>query len=121
MPKKILIIDDEPHLVKIFESRLKANGYDVVYAFDGQEGLDKAKQEKPDLIILDHRMPKLDGYEVYKILRSDAAYPNIPIVMLTASGTADWIKTGMEKGMDAYITKPVKPDLLLGIIEGLLR
>jgi two-component system, OmpR family, alkaline phosphatase synthesis response regulator PhoP len=121
--KKILIVDDEPNLVKLCEIRLKASGYEVVTAHDGQEALDKVKQEMPDLIILDHMMPKLDGFEVCRLLKSDEvyeAYKDIPIVMLTASGQAQEIVTGLQKGVAAYITKPFKSDVLLGIIKGLV-
>lgn len=121
MAKKILIVDDEPNITKLMESRLRANGYEVVTACDGQEGLDKAKEEKPDLIILDVTMPKFNGYEVCHMLRSDKLYDSIPIVMLTASGQATDIQKGMEKGADAYISKPFKSIILLGIINGLIR
>jgi DNA-binding response OmpR family regulator len=117
--KKILIVDDEPNLVKLCEARLVASGYDVVTACDGQQGLDKVKECKPDLIILDHMMPVLDGFEVCRILRASEEYKDIPIVMLTASGQASEIETGLKKGVTAYVTKPFKSEVLLGIIKGL--
>lgn len=120
MSKKILIVDDEPNLVKLCEVRLKSSGYEVMTAHDGQEGLDKVKQEMPDLIILDHMMPKLDGFEVCRILKASEEFSDIPIVMLTASGQAQEIVTGLKKGVAAYITKPFKSDVLLGIIKGLV-
>jgi len=118
--KKILVVDDEPNIVKTVKSRLKANGYDVVTAYDGEEGLDKAYKEKPDLIILDLMLPKLHGHDVYKRLKADSEYKDTPIVMLTASGELSDIKTGMEIGADGYVTKPFKSEVLLGIIQGLL-
>ena len=119
MPKKILIVDDEPNVVTLCEARLKASGYDVVVAYDGQQGLDKIKEEKPDLIILDHMMPNLDGFKVCEILKSSEEYKHIPVVMLTASGQASEIETGLQKGVSAYVTKPFKAEVLLGIIKGL--
>jgi len=118
--KKILIVDDEPNITKLLESRLRANGYEVVTACDGQEGLDKTQKEKPDLIILDVMLPKLNGYEVCRMLRSDKQYNPIPIVMLTACGQVTDIQKGMGKGADAYIAKPFQPNVLLGIITGLV-
>ena len=120
MAKKILIVDDEPNLVKLLESRLKANGYDVICAYDGQQGLDKVRKEKPDLVILDLMLPQLHGYEVCRILRSDPEHKDIPIVMLTASGKAQDIQEGLEVGANAYIAKPFQPNVLLGIITGLV-
>jgi len=120
MAKKILIVDDEPNLVKILESRLKVNGYDVISAYDGQQGLDKVRQEKPDLVILDLMLPQLHGYEVCRQLRADSVHRDIPIVMLTASGKAGDIQEGINQGANAYIAKPFKPEALLGIIKALL-
>lgn len=120
MPKKILIVDDEPHIVKMIESRLKANGYDTISAYDGEEALDKAKHQKPDLIILDIMLPKRDGNSVCQTLKADVTYQDIPIVMLTAKGEMDDMREGLEKGADAYVTKPFKPDTLIGVIQGLL-
>jgi len=120
MPKKILIVDDEPNIIKLVEARLKFHGYEVITAYDGEEGLDKVRDEKPDLIILDIMMPKLDGYEVCHKLRADIQYNTIPIVMLTACGQATDIKEGMERGADAYIAKPFEPDVLVGIVDALV-
>ncbi len=120
MAKKVLLVDDEPHLVKAMEARLKAGGYEVTCAYDGQEGIDKARQDKPDCVILDHMMPKMDGLQVLRAIKEDEALRHIPLVMLTASGKADQIQAGMNQGFDAYITKPFKPEVLLGILKGLL-
>ena len=120
MAKKILIIDDEPHILKMVEARLKAQGYDIVSACDGEEGLAKAAQEKPNLIITDVMMPKVDGFEVCRRLRSDEALKHIPIIMLTARGQAPDIKKGMEKGADAYVAKPFEAAALVGIIAGFI-
>ncbi|HTY44871.1 MAG TPA: response regulator [Patescibacteria group bacterium] len=112
--KKILIIDDEPNIIKMVEVRLKANNYDVVAASDGAEGLEKAKAEHPDLIILDVMMPGVDGFQFFKTIRKDPAQANTPILMLTARGA---MKDTFEMlGAEEFITKPFESeDLLLKI------
>lgn len=117
MPKRILVVDDEPQNVTLITSRLKVNGYEVISAFDGQEALDKVHQEKPDLIILDILLPKINGYKVCNMLASDSEYKHIPIVMLTGLGEAKNIGEGMNNGAVAYVTKPFKAEILLGIIK----
>ena len=121
MPKKILVVDDEPHIVKLVQSRLKANGYDVITAFDGKEALDIAHKENPDLIILDLMLPQMDGYKVCGLLKRDTKYINVPIILFSARAQEEDIKLGQEVGADAYITKPFKPDELLEKIEKLLK
>lgn len=118
---KILVVDDEISLIEMIQMRLEANGYDVITAHDGQEGLDKAKSEKPDLIILDVMMPKMDGYKVCGLLKNDARFNNIPIILFTARAQKNDIDVGEEVGADAYCTKPFDPKFLLGQIEALLK
>ncbi|MGA2533086.1 MAG: response regulator [Candidatus Aminicenantales bacterium] len=121
MTKKILVVDDESDTVELLQARLEKNGYGVIVAYDGQEALDKTYQENPDLIILDIMLPKVDGYNVCKTLRSDEKYKAIPIVMLTARTLTQDIKMGMDLGAVSYVQKPFKPEVLLGIIQGLLK
>ena len=121
MAKKILIVDDEPHIVKMLQARLEFQEYEVIVATDGQDGLDKVRSEKPDLIILDISLPKLNGYEVCQALRADEKYKDIPVVMLTASGQALDIMQGMKDGADAYMVKPFDSEALLGILRGFLK
>lgn len=121
MAKKILIVDDEPDLVKGLPIILESKGYEVVLAYDGEEGLDKARKEKPDLIILDLMLPKMDGYMVCCLLKADTNYRRIPIIMFTAKAQEEDMKTGKEVGADAYITKPFEPQVLLGKIRELLK
>jgi two-component system alkaline phosphatase synthesis response regulator PhoP len=121
MAKKILVVDDEPHLVKLLKNRLEKNGYSVIVAYEGQEALDKTYQENPDLIILDIMLPIIDGYHVCKTLRSDEKYKAIPIIMLTGRTLAQDIKMGMDLGAVSYVQKPFKPNVLLGIIQGLIK
>ena len=120
MAKKVLVIDDEPNIVKVVATRLKANNYEVITAFDGQEGLEVARREKPDLIILDLMLPKMDGYKVCGLLKSDARFAKIPIIMFTARAQEEDIKLGEEVGADAYITKPFNAQTLLSKIRELL-
>jgi two-component system alkaline phosphatase synthesis response regulator PhoP len=120
MAKKILVVDDDPSIVKLLQSRLEDNGYDVIVASDGQATLDKIREAKPDLIILDIMLPKIDGYKVANTLRADEQYKDIPIVMLTGRRQYDDIKMGMELGAVSYIQKPFKPEVLLGIVQGLV-
>jgi len=119
--KKILVVDDETQLVEMVKMRLEANGYDVIVAYDGQDGLDKARQEKPDLIILDLMLPKIDGYKVCRMLKFDEKYKNIPIIMFTARAQAEDEKLGKEVGADDYVTKPFEPQVLLGKIKALTQ
>lgn len=119
--KRILIIDDEPDLVKMIEVRLKQSGREVLIAQDGQEGLAIARRERPDLILLDLMLPKMDGYKVCRMLKFDKKYKNIPIVMLTARGQEADRALALEAGADAYITKPYQHDVVLAKIAELLK
>ncbi len=120
MPR-ILLVDDEAQLVTMVQMRLEANGYEVVTASNGQEGLDKAKSENPDLIMMDVMMPKMDGYKVCGLLKNDTRYSKIPIILFTARAQQDDKELGGEVGADAYITKPFEPPMLLAKIEELLN
>ncbi|MFH1654327.1 MAG: response regulator [Pseudomonadota bacterium] len=115
--KKILIIDDEKDLVDLLSQRLEAYGYDVVAAYDGEEGLDKARKTHPNLILLDIMMPKMDGYQVCRFLKFDEDFKNVPVVMLTARSQESDVKVGKSVGADDYITKPFESADLLAIIK----
>lgn len=118
---KILFVDDETDLVTVVTFRLKNAGYEVVTAYDGQEGLDKARSEKPDLIILDLMLPKVNGYKVCKTLKSEDKYKAIPIILFTARAQETDKKMGKEVRADAYIVKPFEPETLLAKIRELLK
>ncbi|MEM7816478.1 MAG: response regulator [Candidatus Aenigmatarchaeota archaeon] len=123
MAKKILVVEDETNITKIITSRLNASGYDVICAYDGEQALYKLTIEKPDLIILDIMLPVLSGYEVCYKIRKDETYKDyssIPIIMLTAKSELDDMKTGLDRGADAYITKPFKAETLISVIKSLL-
>ena len=119
--KKILIVDDEPDVVEVLKIRFQSEGYDVISEDDGVRGLNLARKEKPDLIILDVMLPNLDGYQICRMLKFDNTYKNIPIIMFTArAGTED--KAKAEKaGADAYIVKPFEPKTLLTKAKELLN
>lgn len=115
--KRILIVDDEVHIVELVRVCLEDSDYDIIEAYDGQEALQKAKSEHPDLILLDIMLPKMDGYEVCKALKSVDSTRSIPVVMLTAKGQeVDKVK-GFQAGADSYMTKPFSPLRLLTELE----
>ena len=115
--KKILIVEDEDQLAYIVKIRLEASGYDVITAYDGQEGLKKARSEVPDLIILDVMLPKIDGFKVCGLLKNDSRYSSIPIIIFTARAHEKDIQTGKKMGADDYIAKPFQPNELLEKIQ----
>ena len=118
---KILVVDDEPDAVELIEFNLKANGYEVATAADGEEALQKARAILPSLIILDIMLPEVDGMEVCKILRRDQRTQNIPIIMLTAKAAEIDRVLGLELGADDYVTKPFSPRELVLRVKRLLR
>ena len=125
MRKKILVVDDDPDLVEATSIILKTMKYDVSAAYGGVEGLEKARNEKPDLIVLDVMMPDKDGYAVCKELKADPELSRIPILLLTAvvshiSTTRYTRQMGMETEADDFIDKPVEPQVLVERIEALL-
>ncbi len=121
MAKKILLVDDEPHIIMMLENRMKHAGFEVLTAGDGQEALIKAKKEKPDLIILDLMLPKLDGYKVCRMLKFDEKYKHIPIIMLSARAQEADKKMGDAVGADGFVTKPFEPQVLLSKVKELLK
>jgi len=119
--KRILVVDDEEDLVKLVKKFLEYHRYEVITANDGQEGLEKAKTDKPDLIILDLMLPKISGYKVCGLLKKDTRYAKIPIILFTAKAQEKDVKLGEEVGADAYITKPFEPEVLLSKIKELIK
>lgn len=117
--KKILIADDEPDFIELISMRLEVNGYDVISAKDGQEAIDKTKSDKPDLLILDLMMPKVDGFEVCRMLKFDDNFKDLPIIMLSALDQQQDREKAIEAGADEYFIKPFDLDLLLTKIKGL--
>ena len=117
---RLLLVDDEPSIVKMVGKRLEVEGFDVIVAMDGEEGLTKAQTEHPDLIILDLMLPKLNGYEVCTRLKRDTSYQKIPIVLFTAKAQNKDEALGMECGANAYVRKPFRAQELLEKIRTLL-
>lgn len=120
MNEKILIVEDEEDLRKALEIRLKQNNFRVIMSRDGEDGLKKAKEELPDLIILDVIMPKMSGFEVCHHLKADPEYKDIPVIMLSIKSSEDAVKKGYENGVDEYITKPFDWPFILEKIKILL-
>ena len=117
---KILVVDDEINITQILEFSIGAEGYEVITASNGEEAIDKARREKPDLIILDIMMPRIDGYEACRILKSNPLTKNIPVVLLTAKGRDIDKRLGYEVGATDYIIKPFSPNKLIDRIHELL-
>jgi two-component system phosphate regulon response regulator PhoB len=121
MPKTVLVIDDEAELLKLLDYNLTRAGYAVLTARDGDKGLESARRDVPDLVILDVMMPGLDGWEVCKRLRADPATASIPLLMLTAKGGESDRVLGLELGADDYVTKPFGTSELLARVKSLMR
>ena len=119
--KKILIADDEPDILEIIQYNLNAEGYEVITAKNGEEAIELAKFQQPDLIILDIMMPGKNGIEVCNILRLEPAFENTLIIFLTALSDEGTEVKGLETGADDYITKPVSPKVLVSKVNALFR
>ncbi len=121
MKKRILLIEDEQDIITTVAFRLEAEGYEVITAMDGEDGLDKAKKERPDLILLDLMLPKMNGYRICVLLKGDSEFNSIPIIIFTARAQEADRKKVEEVGADAYITKPFEASVLLAKISELLE
>jgi len=117
---KILVVDDEVYILHILDFSLGAEGFDVVTANNGEMAITKAKQEKPNLIVLDIMMPVLDGYETLKRLKADQDTKDIPVILLTAKGRDVDKRLGFEVGATDYIVKPFSPSRLIERIEEII-
>ena len=119
--KKILIVDDEEDILNTICFRLEAEGFECITSQDGIDGLAKARQEKPDLILLDIMLPRMNGYKVSRLLKFDEKYQHIPILMITAKTQETDRITGIETGADGYITKPFEMDALIKLIRNYIK
>jgi two-component system phosphate regulon response regulator PhoB len=119
--KKILVVDDEEDIIELVRYNLSREGYKVLCAASGEEGLKTARAENPDLIVLDLMLPGVDGLDVTRRLKVDDTTRKIPIVMLTAKGEESDIVTGLELGAEDYITKPFSPRVLVARVRAVLR
>src|SRR3989338_6536909 len=111
--QKILIIDDDPTLLKLIQAVLNSNGYEVLSASEAPNGLELAMKQKPDLIILDVMMPVINGFNICRLLKAEQKHKHIPIILLTSRSTENDQKIGNEVGADAYFPKPCKIEELL--------
>jgi diguanylate cyclase (GGDEF)-like protein len=121
MPETILVVDDDPDIARFVEVNLRSAGYDVAVAADGEEAIDKAMDLRPDLVLLDVMMPRIDGFEVAQRLRKNPQTANTSIIMLTAKALSADKVTGLQSGADDYIIKPFDPIELLARVKGTLR
>ncbi|MEX0984093.1 MAG: response regulator [Actinomycetota bacterium] len=121
MPETVLVVDDDPDIARFVEVNLRSAGYDVAVAADGMEALEKAVELRPDLVLLDVMMPKIDGFEVAQRLRKNPHTANASIIMLTAKALSADKVTGLQAGADDYIIKPFDPIELLARVKGTLR
>jgi DNA-binding response OmpR family regulator len=119
--RKILVVDDEVDLVETVRFPLEIEGFDVLVSYNGEDALNQARKENPDLIILDLMLPKLDGYKVCRLLKFDERYKHIPILMLTAKTQEKDKILGKETGADEYITKPFEMDVLMEKVKKYLK
>ncbi len=117
--KRILICDDDPAILRVLQVNLEVEGYATLLAHHGEEALAVAAREKPDLIILDIMMPRLDGYETCARLKADETLKDIPVVFLSAKAQQSDIDKGKSYGVADYLTKPFDPDILVETIDRL--
>ena len=120
-PARILVADDNETNRDILATRLAANGYEVLHAGDGEQVLAAMREHRPDLILLDIMMPKLDGIEVCRRLKADASLPFTPIILVTAKAESGDVVEGLDAGADEYLTKPVDQKALVARVKALLR
>ena len=120
-PPRILVVDDDKSNVDILRTRLHAQGYEVVSAGDGEAALVAAQEHRPDLVLLDVNMPKLDGLEVCRRLKADSTLPFTPIVLVTARAEPRDVVAGLDAGADEYLTKPVEATALMARVRSMLR
>lgn len=115
--RKILVIDDEPGIVEIVQVNLEGDGFDVISASNGREGLEKIKAEQPELVVLDVMMPEMDGWDVLRNVEQDPDIAGMPVIMLTAKAADEDYIHGLEEGAVEYITKPFLPQELVNRIK----
>jgi len=121
MPKKILAVDDERHIVRLVQVNLERAGYEVVTAFDGKDALEKVESENPDLVVLDVMMPYMDGFEVLQNLRKNPSTRELPVIMLTAKAQDADVFRGWQSGVDCYLTKPFNPMELIVFVKRIFK
>jgi len=120
--KKVLVVDDNPTIVELIRHAVGMMGkYEVVVAYDGAQGLERFYAEQPDCVIVDVKMPKVDGYQVVRCIRGDTASAHTPLIILSALDGDDEQLIGLLSGVDEYIAKPFRPSLLYATLERVMR
>ena len=118
---KILIVDDSPTTAGLYKAALEEEGHEIITAGDGEEGLNKIKSEKPDLIIMDVMLPKLDGFHVCRMIKFDEKYKKVPVIMLTAKASDEDKRLGSEVGADDYLVKDEGIEALVELVKKRLK
>ncbi|MFN0151033.1 MAG: two-component system response regulator [bacterium] len=118
--RRVMVVDDEPFILRSLVYVLKKEGYDVTSAEDGNDALVTIRQSKPEVLFLDVMMPKMDGFELCRIIKSDADLRDIYVILLTAKGQAKDRECAVQAGADEYITKPFRPSLVIEKVRSLL-
>jgi DNA-binding response OmpR family regulator len=117
---RVLLVEDDPVILRLLEVNFELEGYDVLLAHDGAEGIDLARDQRPDLVISDIMMPNVSGIELVEALKADAATAGIPIILLSAKAQTADVRAGLEAGADDYVTKPFEPLELVDRVQALL-
>jgi two-component system alkaline phosphatase synthesis response regulator PhoP/two-component system response regulator VicR len=120
MSKKVLVVDDQPHIVRLIQVNLEKEGFQVATAGDGVEGLQQAQECQPDLVILDVIMPRKDGFEVLREAKADPELAEIPVIMLTVKTHNADIVEGLKEGAELYLPKPFHPKELVSLVKRVL-
>ena len=121
MKKTVLVVDDQPHIVRLIQVNLEKEGFQVATAADGVEGIEKVRQLTPDLVILDVIMPRKDGFEVLREIKSDPVLADTPVVMLTVKTHNSDIVEGLREGAELYLPKPFHPKELVALVKRVLE
>ena len=121
MSPRVLVVDDDPQVLRLMRVNLELEGYDVVSAPDGEEALEAVVNERPDVVVCDVMMPGVDGLTVLRSLRANPQFSKIPFVVVSAKAQRSDVKAALDMGADKYITKPFDPQDLLDAVENLLN
>ena len=121
MSKTVLVVDDQPHIVRLIQVNLEKEGFRVATASDGVEGMEKVRELRPDLVILDVIMPRKDGFEVLRDIKTDESLEDIPVVMLTVKTHNADIVEGLKEGAELYLPKPFHPKELVSLVKRVLE
>lgn len=121
MRKKVLVVDDQPHIVRLIQVNLEKEGFEVATAGDGVEGLQRAQETQPDLVILDVIMPRKDGFTLLRELKADEQFADTPVIMLTVKTHNADIVEGLKEGAELYLPKPFHPKELVSLVKRVLE